>query len=99
MLAFLATIAKYFLDLNRERTVAGLKAALARGRKGGRPRKLSDTDLIAARAMLDAGTLSVAEVALRMGVSRQALYSYFPRARTNARLPNRAPQSQPLRPR
>ena len=30
-------MAEYFLDLNRERTMEGLKAALARGRKGGRP--------------------------------------------------------------
>ena len=33
-------MAEYFLDLKRERTMEGLKAALARGRKGGRPRKL-----------------------------------------------------------
>ena len=41
MFNFLGTIAEYFLDLNRERTLEGLKAALARGRKGGRRRKLS----------------------------------------------------------
>src|SRR5689334_3745365 len=34
MFNFLGTIAEYFLDLNRERTMEGLKAALARGRKG-----------------------------------------------------------------
>lgn len=45
-------MAEYFLDLNRERTMEGLKAALARGRKGGRPKKLSEADLEAARAML-----------------------------------------------
>src|SRR5215217_1833029 len=55
MFNFLGTIAEYFLDLNRERTVAGLKAALARGRKGGRRRKLSDADIEAGRAMLAAG--------------------------------------------
>ena len=38
-------MAEYFLDLNRERTMEGLKAALARGRKGGRPKKLSEADL------------------------------------------------------
>jgi DNA invertase Pin-like site-specific DNA recombinase len=42
----------YFLDLNRERTLDGLKAAAARGRKGGRRRKLSDEDLAMARALL-----------------------------------------------
>src|SRR3954467_15103350 len=35
MFNFLGTIAEYFLDLNRERTMEGLKAAPARGRKGG----------------------------------------------------------------
>ncbi len=38
-------MAEYFLDLNRERTMEGLKAALARGRKGGRPKKLKEADL------------------------------------------------------
>src|SRR5829696_5411656 len=40
MFNFLGTIAEYFLDLNRERTMEGLKAARGRGRKGGRRRKL-----------------------------------------------------------
>ena len=77
-------MAEYFLDLNRERTMEGLKAALARGRKGGRPKKLSEADLEAARAMLAAGTISVAEIAKRMGVNRDTFYSYFPRARANS---------------
>ena len=77
-------MAEYFLDLNRERTVEGLKAALARGRKGGRPKKLSQADIEAGRALLQAGTVSVAEIAQRLGVSRYTLYSYFPRARANS---------------
>jgi DNA invertase Pin-like site-specific DNA recombinase len=77
-------MAEYFLDLNRERTMEGLKAALARGRKGGRPPKLSDQDLEAARAMLAAGTISVADIAKRLGVSRPTFYSYFPQARRQA---------------
>lgn len=74
-------MAEYFLDLNRERTIEGLKAALARGRKGGRPPKLSTEDLEAAKALLSAGTISIADIAKRMGVSRPTFYSYFPRAR------------------
>ena len=77
-------MAEYFLDLNRERTLEGLKAALARGRKGGRPPKLSDADIEAARALLAAGTIPVAEIAKRMGISRQTFYDYFPQARANA---------------
>ena len=63
-------MAEYFLDLNRERTMEGLKAALARGRKGGRPKKLSEADLAVARALLAAGTISVADIAKRLGVNR-----------------------------
>src|SRR3954449_7851822 len=84
MFNFLGTIAEYFLDLNRERTIEGLKAALARGRKGGRPKKLSEADIEAGRALLAAGTISVAEIAKGLGVSRYTFYSYFPRARASS---------------
>jgi len=77
-------MAEYFLDLNRERTMEGLKAALARGRKGGRPPKLSEADIEAASALLSAGTISVAAIAKRMGVSRNTFYQYFPQARAAA---------------
>lgn len=60
-------MAEYFLDLNRERTMEGLKAALARGRKGGRPPKLSADDIEAARAMLAAGNIPVAAIAATLG--------------------------------
>lgn len=86
MFNFLGTIAEYFLDLNRERTLAGLKAAVARGRKGGRPRKITDADLEAGRAMLAAGTIPVAEVAKRLGVSRKTFYLYFPQARARSQV-------------
>lgn len=91
MFNFLGTIAEYFLDLNRERTLEGLKAALARGRKGGRKRKLTEDDLAVARAMLKDPTIPVAQVARRMGVSRTTFYAYFPAARARS---NSAQQSQ-----
>ena len=84
MFNFLGTIAEYFLDLNRERTLEGLKAALARGRKGGRRRKLSEEDLAIARALLKDHTISVAQVAKRLGVSRTTFYAYFPGARSRS---------------
>jgi DNA invertase Pin-like site-specific DNA recombinase len=77
-------MAEYFLDLNRERTMEGLKAALARGRKGGRPKKLTEDDIAVGRALLAAGTISVADIAKRLGVNRDTFYSYFPRARANS---------------
>ncbi|WP_438346792.1 recombinase family protein [Methylorubrum populi] len=77
-------MAEYFLDLNRERTMEGLKAAVARGRKGGRPKKLSEADLEVAQALLAAGNISIAAIAKRLGVSRFTFYSYFPRARARS---------------
>ncbi len=50
--SLLGAIAEEVLHLTRERAVEGLRAALARGRKVGRPRKLLVADLAAARAML-----------------------------------------------
>jgi DNA invertase Pin-like site-specific DNA recombinase len=81
MFNFLGTIAEYFLDLNRERTIAGLKAAAARGRKGGRKRKLTEADMAVARALLKDTSIPVADIAARLGVSRPTFYQYFPRAR------------------
>lgn len=77
-------MAEYFLDLNRERTLEGLKAAVARGRKGGRPKALSEADLEVGRALLAAGNISVAAIAKRLGVSRYTFYQYFPQARTRS---------------
>ena len=62
----------------------GLKAAIARGRKGGRPKKLTDADMTAARAMLAAATIPVAQIAQRLGISRTAFYRHFPAARRQA---------------
>ena len=84
MFNFLGTIAEYFLNLNRERTIEGLKAAAARGRKGGRPRKLSEEGLAMARALLKDTAISVAQIAKRLNVSRATFYAYFPQARRNS---------------
>lgn len=64
-----------------ERTRAGLEAARARGRKGGRPAKLRAQDLKAARALLADRSITVAEVAARLGVSPATLYRHLPAAR------------------
>src|ERR1700709_2330854 len=80
-------MAEYFLDLSRERTMEGLKAALARGRKGGRPKALSDADLEVGRARIAAGNISLADIAKGLGVSRPTFYSYFPQARAKSQRP------------
>jgi DNA invertase Pin-like site-specific DNA recombinase len=62
-------------ELIRERTTAGLVAAHARGRVGGRPEKLNNPKQIAmAQALYDAGTHSIADICQTLGVSRATLY-------------------------
>jgi DNA invertase Pin-like site-specific DNA recombinase len=67
-------LAEFERNLIRERTMAGLKAARARGRKGGRPRKLSAKELKTIAALLKTPVVSVQEIAKRYGVSRSTLY-------------------------
>ncbi len=69
-------------NIIRERTMAGLAAAKARGRKGGRPRKLSDQNIVAAKALLNDGSMTIAEIAVQLGVSDATLYKYIPHPRT-----------------
>ena len=69
-----ASIAEFERNLIRERTLAGLKAARARGRNGGRPRKLKSKDIQVIKALMHAGELPVQDIADRFGVSRSTLY-------------------------
>lgn len=66
-------LAQFERDLIRERTRAGLAAAAARGRKGGRKPVVSAEKLGRARAHLAAG-LTVREAAARVKVGKTALY-------------------------
>ena len=77
-------IAEFEREIIRERTRAGLDAARSRGRKGGRPRSLSDKDLKQARALLTDPEITVEEVARRFGVGPSTLYRYLPAARQTA---------------
>jgi DNA invertase Pin-like site-specific DNA recombinase len=71
-----AALAEFERDLIRERTVAGLVAARARGRKGGRPRVVDETKAKAARAMRADTSLSVAEICAELKISRTSFYRY-----------------------
>ena len=79
-----AALAEFERGVIRERTLAGLRAARARGRLGGRPPALKAEDLAAAKAMLKDPGITVAEVARRLGVAASTLYRHLPRARTAA---------------
>ena len=69
-------LAEFERNIIRERTATGLKAARARGRTGGRKRKLSDDQVRMARTILDSesNTSTVEEVARQFGVSRSTLF-------------------------
>jgi DNA invertase Pin-like site-specific DNA recombinase len=70
----LAALAEMERDLIRERTNAGLAAARARGRKGGRRPKLSDKQIAHARALLADGGTTIKDVAASLGVNRATIY-------------------------
>lgn len=69
-------LAEFERDVIRDRTRAGLEAARARGRVGGRKNKLSSEQVKAARDLLKAEH-SVTEVAKMLQVSRSTLYRYL----------------------
>lgn len=72
-----AALVKSEHELVRERSHAGLSAARARGRAGGRKPKLGKNDVLEIRALLQDSSLSVADIARRYGVSRTTLYKHL----------------------
>ena len=75
-----ASLAEFERDIIRERTKAGLEAARARGRKGGRPKGLSkearDKAMIA-ETLYTKREMSVTEICKHLGVARSTLYKYL----------------------
>ncbi len=67
-----ASLAQFERELVVERTKAGLSAARARGRKGGRPPALSAEQVVQARRMYDERELTVEQIAKVLGVGRPA---------------------------
>lgn len=74
VLNVLASIAQFERELIRERTKAGLESARARGRKGGRKRKLDAKASREVRALLKDPEITTTEIVARYAVSRSALY-------------------------
>lgn len=69
-----ASLAEFERDLIRERTNAGLTAARARGRTGGRPPALSPDKLRTAKKMHEQRDMTVAQIGEVPGVSRSTVY-------------------------
>ena len=71
-----AALAEFERDLIRERTLAGLAAARARGRKGGRRFALTRAQVRLAQAAMASRDTSVAELCRELGVKPVTLYRY-----------------------
>lgn len=67
-------LAEFERDLIRERTNAGLAAARARGRAGGRPALLTKDKLTTAKRLYEQQEMTVAEIGEVLGVSRSTIY-------------------------
>ncbi len=71
-----AALAEFERELIAERTRAGLAAARARGRKGGRPRKMDRSTLMMAMSALSDPKANASDVAKRLGITTTTLYMY-----------------------
>ncbi len=71
-----AALAEYERELISERTRAGLLAARARGKKGGRPRKMDKTTIQMAMDAMSNPNSCIRDVAKKLGVTTATLYMY-----------------------
>jgi len=77
-------LAEFERELIRERTNAGLTAARARGRVGGRPSVMTKAKTDEARRMYDSGDYTWEEIAEMFGVSRMTVYRHVVKSRDDA---------------
>lgn len=74
LFSFVGAVAEYERNLMQERTLAGLASARARGRNGGRPKCLDESQVKVAIALADAGELTIQEICDQVGCSRSTYY-------------------------
>ncbi len=77
-----AALAEYERELIRERTIAGLASARARGRTGGRPFKMTAAKLRLAMAAMGHPETQIKALCQELGISRQTLYQHLSPAGT-----------------
>ncbi len=71
-----AALAEFERELIRERTIAGLASARARGRHGGRPYTMTPAKLRLAQAAMATRDTKVGDLCKELGVTRQTLYRF-----------------------
>ena len=76
MFTIFAGISQFERDLISQRTIEGLVAARARGKKGGRPPK-DEKDIKLALKMYEEKTYSISEITKATGLSKTVLYKYI----------------------
>ena len=79
-LSRIRTLAEFERDIIRGRTQAGLSAACARGRFGGRPRglpKAAEATACAAETLYRERKLSVMQISKKLNISKSTLYKYL----------------------
>ncbi|MGZ0145286.1 recombinase family protein [Rhodococcus qingshengii] len=77
MFGMLSVLAELQRELIVANTRDGLAAARARGRKGGRPSKLSGDQIVLAQQLYDAGEKTVAQIAAMLNVPRTTVYGHL----------------------
>jgi len=80
-----AALSEFEKSLIKSRTMAGLEAARARGRIGGRPKLINDDKLKVAKTLLANSDMTVTDIAKQIEVSPATLYRYLPAARAEAK--------------
>ena len=73
-------LAEFERNLVRERTLAGLAAARARGRMGGRPKRLDPAKLALALRLHHEDKHTIKEICQMLGISKSTLYNYLAKA-------------------
>lgn len=76
MFGIFASLAEFERELIRERTIAGLVSARARGRVGGRKAAMTPAKVRLAQAAMGQPETNVADLCRELGVSRQTLYRH-----------------------
>lgn len=71
-----SALAEFERDLIRERTMAGLRAARARGKKGGRKFRLTSEEARMAASLIKDKTHKIKDICKRLGISTATLYRY-----------------------
>ena len=71
-----SALAEFERDLIRERTMAGLRAARARGRMGGRKRQVAPEKVKAAAQLMKNKEVTIKDICTTLGIAKSTLYRY-----------------------